>query len=128
MCFFRRLVFDHCSHVKFLGPDPVRKCHLQLAYECGETEAPCGKMIEHSYMSLKVDEKCKACAAKISKAEGTLSRIRDQLAMAKLKLRIPPEPLEAIEEDGDEALSPVDLGLGAIGLGLRRNRDVAESE
>lgn len=134
MCFFRRLVYSHCSHIKFLGPDPVRKCHLQLAYECGETEVPCGKMGEHSYMSLKVDENCKACAAKITKAEGTLSRIRDQLAMAKLKLRISPETLEKgaedaeEEEDGEEALSPVVLSLAAMGLDWNRSRAVAESE
>lgn len=119
MCFFRRLVYSHCSHAKFLGPDPIRKCHLQLAYECGETEVPCGKMTEHSYMSLKVDEKCKTCAVKINKAQGTLSRIRDQLAMAKLKLKIPPKSPRKGDEDKDEALSPVELTLTATGLSLQ---------
>lgn len=132
MCFFRRIVYKPCAHAKFLGPDPVRKCHLQLAYECGETKDPCGKMLEHSYMSLKVDENCTTCAAKIAKAEGTVSRIKDQLAVArlKLKLRIPgAEPLENGDEDGDEALSPVDVKLAAIGgLGMRRSRAAAERE
>lgn len=129
MCYFRRLVYDLCSHVKFLGPDPVRKCHLQLAYECGETEVPCGKMIEHSYMSIKVDENCKSCAAKINKAQGTLSRIRDQLAMAKLKLRIPPEALGDCESGDDEALSPVDLTFGLPGpAGWESGRVIDKSE
>ncbi|KAJ4396830.1 hypothetical protein N0V93_001052 [Gnomoniopsis smithogilvyi] len=102
------------------SPEPVRKCHLQLAYECGKTEVPCGKMIEHSYMSLKIDKTCKTCAVKINKAQGTLSRIRDQLAMAKLKLRMPPESLAKGEETGDEALSPVELGLTTTGMGLQK--------
>lgn len=126
MCFFRRLVYSHCSHIKFLGPDPVRKCYLQLAYECGETEVPCGKMIEHSYMSLKVYENCKTCAIRIDKAQGTLSRIRDQLALAKLKLRIPSIPLKKGDENEDEALSPVDLGLTTTALGFKGSRAVAE--
>ncbi|KAJ4421658.1 hypothetical protein N0V82_003659 [Gnomoniopsis sp. IMI 355080] len=87
-----------------------------MAYECGETEVPCGKMNEHSYMSLKVDENCKSCTAKIIKAQGTLSRIKDQLAMAKLQLRIPPKSLGTGEEGKEETLSPVELDLTATGL------------
>lgn len=129
MCYFRRLVYDHCSHVKFLGPDPVRKCHLQLGYECGETEVPCGKMIEHSYMSIKVDESCKTCGVKINKSQSTLSRIKDQLAMAKLKLRIPPETLEGHEAVEDEALSPVGLTFGLPDLvGLKGGRGIAKGQ
>lgn len=127
MCYFRRLVYDHCSHVKFLGPDPVRKCHLQLAYECGETEVPCGKMIEHSYMSIKVDESCKTCAVKINKSQSTLSTIRNQLAMAKLKLRIPLETLEDHDTGEDEALSPVDVSFGLPDLmGPEGGRGIAK--
>ncbi|CAN8098689.1 unnamed protein product [Discula destructiva] len=122
MCIFRRLYYDHCSHYQYLGPDPVRKCHIQLAYERGNLEIPCGKMFPHSYMSLKVDEHCKTCEAKISKAEGTLSLIRTQLAMAKLKLRVPPKvAAEARKEtNGDEALSPIDLSFAVVVKGSSR--------
>lgn len=67
-------------------------------------------------MSIKVDENCKTCAVKINKSQSTLSRIKDQLAMAKLKLRIPPGTLEDREMGEDEALSPVDLTFGLPGL------------
>lgn len=129
MCIFRRLYYNNCSHYQYLGPDPVRKCHLQQAYECGETEIPCGKMLPHSYMSLKVDEPCNACAAKISKADRTLLRIKAQLAMAKLKLRIPADVVgksgQEGADDGDEALSPVDLNLSFAGIGKGSRRGLA---
>lgn len=76
-------------------------------------------------MSIKVDESCKTCAVKINKSQSTLSRIKNQLAMAKLKLRIPPETLEDHESGEDEALSPVDLTFGLSGLvGLKGGRGI----
>lgn len=142
MCIFRRLFYNSCSHHLYLGPDPVRKCHLQLAYECGETEVPCGKMLPHSYMSLKINEPCKACAFKTEKAGNTLSRIKEQLAMAKLKLKIPAEvrmvgtgqggkkgkgedKKDEEEEEEEEALSPVELMFSGIGIGRGVRKSLA---
>lgn len=112
MCVFKRIVYDHCSHSLFLGPDPARKCHLQLAYECRETTIPCGNVWLHSYVSIKVEGRCKGCDAKIARARGTLSRIKDQLAQARLTLKIPKAKIgdeKVIVEGGDdnEAMSPV---------------------
>lgn len=114
MCYFKRLIYTTCSHALFLGPDPVRKCHLQLAYEAGETDVPCGKMWLHSYTSLKVDglacHKCRRTA-------GTLSRIRSQLRDMRLRLNV--------DVDGPAVPAvpaPARLGEGGGGGGERGRR------
>lgn len=86
MCFFKRLIYSTCSHALFLGPDPVRKCHLQLAYEDGQTAEPCGKMWMHSYTSLRVDGvACHKCA----REQGTLRRTKTLLHEMRTRLLLP---------------------------------------
>lgn len=134
MCFFKRLIYSTCSHALFLGPDPVRKCHLQLAYEDGQTAEPCGKMWMHSYTSLRLDGvACHKCA----REQGTLRRTKTLLREMRTRLNGPDggeeggilrgekrrggmgrreggkRALEEQEEEegvyGDESLSPVKL-------------------
>lgn len=135
MCIFKRIVYDQCLDSKPYGPDPVRKCLLQLAYEHGETHYPCGRIAEHSYMSIKVGGRCRDCEAKLARSSGMLTRFKDQLAQAKgLLLKIPettttttkistPGALSgAIGDDDetghDEAMSPVALTFDTVVLGV----------
>lgn len=116
MCFFKRLIYAACPHVLFLGPDPVRKCHLQLAYEQGQTAEPCGKMWTHSYASLRVDG---AACHRCDQTRGTLRKTRALLREMRTRLEPPGSPEEerrrggggGEKEDGfgDEGLSPVKL-------------------
>lgn len=112
MCIFKRIVYGHCSHSQFLGPDPARKCHLQLAYECRETTIPCGSVWLHSYVSIKVEGMCKRCNSKIAKARGTLSTIKNRLEQARLTLKISKAKFDnhVVDFEGgddNEAMSPV---------------------
>lgn len=114
MCWYKRVIFAE-NHAKPAGL--VRKCHLQLAYENGETSSGCGKMDFHLTQSIKVQEVCPDCAARLGKQANTLATIKEQLAQAKSKLRLSTSKnsdalvCESDTDDGNEAFSPVNINF-----------------
>lgn len=65
MCIFERIVYEECSNSRPYGPNPDRKCHLQFAYEHGETQAPRGPIAEHNYVSIRFRGRRRDCDMKI---------------------------------------------------------------
>lgn len=113
MCWYKRVIFSD-NHAKPAGL--VRKCHLQLAYENGETGSGCGKMDFHLTQSLRVQEVCPDCAARLGKQANMLANIKEQLAQAKTKLQLSTDKkVDALMGDSDtddnEAFSPVSISF-----------------
>lgn len=114
MCWYKRVIFAD-NHAKPAGL--VRKCHLQLAYENGETGSGCGKMDFHLTQSIRVQQVCPDCAARLGKQANTLATIKEQLAQAKSKLRLSTDKSSDASvdgsdtDDGNEAFSPVSINF-----------------
>ncbi|KAG6362191.1 hypothetical protein INS49_010421 [Diaporthe citri] len=114
MCWYKRVIFAD-NHAKPAGL--VRKCHLQLAYENGETSSGCGKMDFHLVQSIRVQEVCPDCAARLGKQANMLATIKEQISQAKTKLRLSTDSKSdgVVDEpdavDGDEAFSPVSISF-----------------
>lgn len=136
MCFFRRIIYSRCAHYRSLGPDPARKCYVQLAYECGEVEMPCGKLWHHGYVTTRLDGLCKGCDVKMGKACSTLTTFKDKLAQARLQLENvhtrktgSREAGGDDDDDDDESMSPVSVQFTAAPKMLASLRSSApESE
>lgn len=114
MCWYKRVIFA-CNHSKLAGV--VRQCHLQMAYEDGETSSGCGKIDFNLVQSIRVQEVCPGCAAKQGKQANMVATIREQLAQARSKLRLDTvKKSEAVadepkSEDDDEAFSPLSINF-----------------
>lgn len=113
MCWYKRVIFAD-NHAKPAGL--VRKCHLQLAYENGETGSGCGKMDFHLTQSIRVQDVCPDCAARLGKQANMLATIKEQLSQAKTKLRLSTDKsCDALVDDSDtddnEAFSPVSISF-----------------
>lgn len=114
MCWYKRVIFAD-NHSRIAGV--VRKCHLQLAHENGETASSCGKVDFHPVQSIRVAEVCPDCAARLEKQADMLATIKEQLAEAKTKLRLDTDNDRGaiVEEpdahDGNEAFSPLGISF-----------------
>lgn len=114
MCWYKRVIFAD-NHSRIAGV--VRKCHLQLAYENGETGSGCGKVDFHPVQSIRVPEVCPDCAARLDKQADMLATIKEQLAEARTKLRLGTDNSSGaiVEEsdahDGNEAFSPLSISF-----------------
>lgn len=114
MCWYKRVIFAD-NHAKPAGL--VRKCHLQLAYENGETTSGCGKVDFHLVQSIRVQEVCPDCAARLGKQANMLATIKEQISQAKTKLRLSTDTKSdaVVDEpdvhDADEAFSPVSISF-----------------
>lgn len=112
MCWYKRVIFAE-NHSKIAGL--VRKCHLQLAHENGETSSSCGRVDFHPVQSIKVPEVCPDCATRLDKQADMLAIIKEQLAEAKTKLQLGmdnssgAEMEESDAPDGNEAFSPLSI-------------------
>lgn len=113
MCYYKRAVFQ-CNHSLF--SKMTRKCFLQLAYENGESAAPCGKRDGNPMQSIKVQEPCCECSAKIACQANKIAVIKQRVAEMKMTLsKISADGNEkgavgkGEDEDEDETLSPVTL-------------------
>lgn len=114
MCWYKRVIFAD-NHSRIAGV--VRKCHLQLAHENGETGSGCGKVDFHPMQSIRVPEVCSDCAARLDKQADMLATIKEQLAEAKTKLRLGTDNGsgsmvgESDAHDGNEAFSPLSISF-----------------
>lgn len=112
MCWYKRVVFAD-NHSKLAGL--VRKCHLQLAYETGETASGCGKTDFHPLQSIKIEGACPDCASRLGKQADMLAAIKEKIAQAKTKLRLDSSSDTVVdkldEDDADEAFSPVNINF-----------------
>lgn len=130
MCYHKRVVFQ-CNHSSF--GKMTRKCFLQLAYENGECESPCGKRDFNPIQSIKVQVLCHGCSVKVTDQIHKIATIKQKIAEAKAKLKVDVKfgnkqhagnatesnATENEEEEEDESLSPVSLSFSEeLGAGM----------
>jgi len=84
MCYHRRLHFIACNHMYTLNNSIMRFCPRALAGPSGLV--PCARVMAHPCTTYKVARVCPVCEGKRRQQEGTLERLRKELAEVRARL------------------------------------------